>query len=272
MQKCGNCCKLLIEIYLGDFILADNDHHGHRQRLRDRIKSGAFESMQDYQVLEYALTFVVPFKDVNPLAHELVKTFGSFGAVLEADIEDLKQIKGISDVTACFLTSLPKIFNFYEKEKNNKVGKICNYLETYEYGQKLFKGKTCEEVYLISLLATNKIVGVDKISEGTCNESNCSIRKITDCMSRRKVANIILLHNHPNGLAEPSEEDKKVTKALVYALAITGSHLIDHMIICDNSYYSFKQDHLIDDCYLEISKIFGGAKGVQQPKARYSDD
>ena len=138
MQKCGNCCKLLIEIYLGDFILADNDHHGHRQRLRDRIKSGAFESMQDYQVLEYALTFVVPFKDVNPLAHELVKTFGSFGAVLEADIEDLKQIKGISDVTACFLTSLPKIFNFYEKEKNNKVGKICNYLEAYEYGQKLF--------------------------------------------------------------------------------------------------------------------------------------
>ena len=74
-----------------------HEHYGHRARIRDRVKKEGLENFQDYQVLEYALSFVIPYKDTNPLAHRLINRFGSLAGVLEADEELLKE-EGISEI------------------------------------------------------------------------------------------------------------------------------------------------------------------------------
>ena len=80
-----------------------HEHYGHRSRIRDRVKKEGLDNFQDYQVLEYALSFVIPYKDTNPLAHRLINKFGSLAGVLEADEEQLKEMDGMGEVSSHFL-------------------------------------------------------------------------------------------------------------------------------------------------------------------------
>lgn len=247
-----------------------NLHAGHRNRIRDRVRKEGLHNFQDYQVLEYALSFVIPYKDTNPIAHELINKFHSLGGVLEADEEEIAQVKGMGEVSAHFLTSIIKIYSFYEKEKVNRSGEIFSPKHSYDYVKGLFKGKIVEELYLISLLPNNKIVRCELVTSGDSSQAKVTIRKITDMILRNKVNNVIIAHNHPYGNPEPSPDDDKLTKALVTSLAINDSYLIDHIIVCDNGYYSYRNDGKIDEYRKEVIELINGK--VAQNEATYEVD
>ena len=118
------------------------------------------DNFHDYQVLEYALSFVIPYKDVNPLAHELINKFGSLGGVLEADEEDLMSVEGIGEVTAHFLTSILKIYHFYEKEKAKQITVLSSPQLTVNFVKSFLKGKLLEELYVVCLTPKSKVVKV----------------------------------------------------------------------------------------------------------------
>lgn len=245
-----------------------HEHYGHRSRIRDRVKKEGLDNFQDYQVLEYALSFVIPYKDTNLLAHRLINRFGSLSGVLEADEEQLKEMDGMGEASSHFLTSIIKIYNYYEKEKINKCSILKSPQETYNYAKCLFAGKLVEEIYMISLTPSSKIVKTEKVSQGTMSEAKVTIRTITDNISRNKVNNVIIVHNHPCGVCSPSFDDDKFTKALVISLALNECYLIDHLIISDNgTYYSYRQNGVIDEYLKEVSAMI--STGISQNQAKY---
>ena len=74
----------------------ENPHAGHRQRLKERfVSEGGLEHFELHNVLEILLFFGIPQKDTNDIAHELIRTFGSFSQVFLADVEQLAAVKGI---------------------------------------------------------------------------------------------------------------------------------------------------------------------------------
>jgi len=247
-----------------------NPHKGHRSRLRDRVRKEGLENFQDYQVLEYALSFVVPYKDTNPIAHELIERFGSLGAVLEADEEDIALIKGMGEVSAHFLTSIIPIYNFYEKEKTSHVGEIASPQESFDFVKKLFAGKLVEELYLVSILPNNKILKCERVAQGNSGHAKVTIRKITDMISKNKVNNVIIAHNHPNGLREPSIDDDNLTKAVVTTLAINDTYLMDHVIVAEDGFYSYRQAGKIDEYREGVFELLHGKVSI--PEARYEVD
>lgn len=250
--------------------MADNSHVGHRQRIRHRVRTEGLENFHDYQVLEYALSFVIPYKDVNPLAHDLINKFGSLGGVLEANEEDLIDVKGMGEASAQFLTSILKIYSYYEKEKAKQYTALTSPLLTSEYVKNFLRGKLVEELYVVCLTPKSKIVKVERVAKGSVSEAGISIRSITDLVSRNKVCNIIVAHNHPNGVAEPSLEDDKFTKALVTTLAINDCHLIDHIIVAGEEHYSYRSSAIIDKYKQEIAELINVK--VSQPMAYYEVD
>lgn len=252
--------------------MADHPHHGHRERLRERAKKEGLDNFQDYQILELLLSYQIPYKDVNPLAHALIDKFGNLANVLEAGETSLAKVKGVGKVTASFLTTLPHIFNRYERERVQKTAILFKPKETYEYIRKLFAGKTVEELYLISLSPKNYVIGVDKISSGTTNESSIAMRTITEIVSKSKAYNFIIAHNHPKGDSTPSKYDNDFTKALVVMLEINSMHLTDHMIIGEDilDYYSYRQSGLIDEYKKEVAPLI--TTKVSQNEAQYEVD
>ncbi|MBE5738803.1 MAG: DNA repair protein RadC [Clostridiales bacterium] len=248
--------------------MAEHNHYGHRSRLRERVAQEGLEHFHDYQVLEYVLSFVIPYKDTNDLAHELIDKFGSLAGVFEADAKELMTVKGMGEVSATFISDFLKIYNRYERCKLAKRTQLISPQDTYDYFRGLFTGKLVEELYIVALSPKSKILKVQRISSGSNTEAKVTIRDITDLMSSLKVANIIVAHNHPDGDVKPSEEDNKFTKALVTTLSINGCHLIDHIIMSNKKFYSYRQSGLIDKYKGEIAYLLEG-KTVAQPEAFY---
>ena len=86
-----------------------NEHAGHRSRLRENFIQNGIEGMADHQVLELLLTYALPRVDVNPLAHRLLSRFGSLEGVLSARPDQLRQVEGIGESAAVFLSLLGQV-------------------------------------------------------------------------------------------------------------------------------------------------------------------
>ena len=277
-----------------------NEHKGHRARVRDRVRKVGLDHFQNYQVLEYLLTFSIPYKDTNVLAHKLINKFGSFAGVLEANEEDLVQVEGLGEVTAHMLANFLNIYHYYEKDKVGKKVTITSPGDAYRFAKQFLNNKLVEELYLICLTPKNIVDSIEKISEGSNTEASANIWAIIEKMTRSKISNIIIAHNHPKGNCQPSAEDDHVTKALLINLTISGCHLIDHIIIGDpdeetddelesdnsyfvqededkapqffSNYYSYSKSGVLDKFKKEIVPLVAFKKKVSQPCARYEVD
>jgi DNA repair protein RadC len=98
-----------------------------------------------------------------------------------------------------------------------------------------------EELHILALDAKNRVVGDYMVSRGTATSSPFHPREIFKFACLKNAQSIIMVHNHPSGDLLPSQEDAEITKRLVKAGDIMGINLLDHIIIGDNGFYSFRE-------------------------------
>lgn len=219
---------------------------GHRERLRERFEQGGFTGFHDYEVLELLLTFIFRQGDVKPLAKELIKTLGSFSKVLDASVEELSTVNGMGKVSALSLHAFRETMAYYfqnhatvDKEQITKMSSLVEMLRA-SIGH-----KQNEILFAIFLNAKNEVLATKELGEGTVSQASAFPRKIVEEALKQKATSIILAHNHPGGIAEPSEHDESITTEIQKALALVEISLQDHIIIANNEYYSFKRNNLI---------------------------
>ena len=102
-----------------------------------------------------------------------------------------------------------------------------------------------KEHFRIAILDTNQIIAIENISIGTLNASIVHPRDVFNIAIKRNANSIILIHNHPSGDPQPSNEDINITHRLVEVGNLVGIKVLDHIIIGDNRYISFKEKNLI---------------------------
>lgn len=222
-------------------------HTGHRDRLRKRFLDNGLENFEPHTALELLLFYARPRHDTNEIAHDLIKTFGSFSAVLEAPLCDLQKVHGVGRNTAVLLKLIPELSAFYMQDKT-EPGVILNSTEKAgAYFLPKFIGKTNECLYMVSLDNKKEVVRCTKLEDGgTVNAVAISVKKIvTEALSANATA-VILAHNHPGGIALPSSNDKWVTQQVYVALRMVDVQLIDHLIIADDDFVSLLDSGFID--------------------------
>lgn len=218
---------------------------GHRQRLKEKFKKTKFSDWQDYEILEFALTFVIPRKDTKPLAKELIKKFGSLQQVLHADIETLSSTKNIKEHSAVFIKFLNEFSLKYAQLKMEQKEKISSPQDVLTFFQTNIGFSKDEIIYALFLNASNKILLHQPVSKGVVNRSAIYPRKIAELALKCNATSAIIAHNHPGGSCKPSQNDIIATEAVVKALKTIDVVLLDHLIITNNGYYSFKDNSLI---------------------------
>lgn len=217
---------------------------GHRQRLRERFAQGGFNGFRDYEALELMLFYAIPRRDVKPIAKGLIKQFGGLRGVLDAEHGDLVTVKGISDATAIFIRSLKECASLYLRQKLKDEGpEISSISALLDYCHTSMSGKKDEVFMMISLNASNKVICDEVVHEGTVNQSVVYPRKVMERALKHGATALIFVHNHPGGGCNPSVEDKQITKELVKVAKGLGISVHDHLIICTDGYYSFRQEN-----------------------------
>ncbi|MEN6474339.1 MAG: DNA repair protein RadC [Syntrophaceae bacterium] len=224
----------------------ENPHAGHRARLRRRFLEQGLDGFEDHQVLELLLTYAIPRSDTNPVAHQLMRRFGSLSAVLEADPRDLATVEGMGDNAAVFLSMLPQATRRYQfdrvhqaKPRLDDPGKGTHYLMA------LLAGRSEEVFYVLCLDTQCRVIYPALISEGTVKEAHIHPRRVVQEVLAHKAAAVILAHNHPSGALKPSPQDHQITRVLVQALAPLDIKVLDHIIIAGESAYSFAREGVL---------------------------
>ena len=213
-------------------------HKGHRERLKQRFLEEGLDNFTDIQVLELLLFYAIPRSDTNPIAHALLDRFGSLSQVLEADAEELKKVPGIKDHAATLLALVIDLCRYYQVNCAQQTEVLTTLDDCGKYLVPRFFGRTRETVFLLCLDAKCKVLSCREVAEGSINSANVPIRRIVEMALAANATTVILAHNHPSGIALPSDEDIATTRRLAAALATVEIILADHIIVADDDYVS----------------------------------
>lgn len=215
-----------------------NIHAGHRRRLKRKLLNLDSENFEPHEALEILLFYALPQKNTNPIAHELLQRFGSLSGVLEADISDLIKVNGIKEHTATLIKLQLAMFRMYMQDKYEIRNMKITPDNAGEYIKRLFYGYKDEVLFAIMLDSEFSLISATKINEGTNNGSSIYSREIIKKAIEANAANIILAHNHPNGLLIPSAADLKATQIIDSGLSFINVRLVDHIIVANNKFTS----------------------------------
>lgn len=180
---------------------------------------------------------IIPSKAVE----ELQERYSDFQtALLNTSEEELMQFGGIGKKKAqevMLIISLAKKLYCNLNPLKNFIYAPADVYQYYEY----LKVKEVEEFHVLCLNARNRIRISSCIVKGVLNQAPITVREVFCLAVRCRAASIILVHNHPSGDPLPSKEDWEVTKCVLSGGKLLGIHVIDHIIIGKDMYYSLKE-------------------------------
>ena len=212
-------------------------HDGHRQRKKEQFLQHGLEGFADHEVLELLLYYVIPRRDTNELAHRLLQTFGSLRGVFGATPEELRKVEGVGENAALFLLLIPAL----EQRVRQEIfrDRILNSVESAgAFFLYLLSSERREVLYQACLDAKGKLLSYRRLSSGTAAMTPVSVREVVENALHADASRVLLGHNHPSGVALPSEEDRQVTLQIQQALATMGIELSDHIVVADGDFVS----------------------------------
>ena len=227
---------------------------GHRQRLREKFLESGLSGFHDYEVIELLLTIATPRKDCKEIAKALLKRFKTLQRVLEASPRELCEIKGIGPMNQFGIKLVKAVADRYLEKRLIEKDPLNNSRELYEYLCHTIRDKIREYFKVVFLDAKNKVLAVETLFKGTLTASSVYPREVILAALNHDAAALIFAHNHPSGDPTPSSEDMAITRQLVLACAVMGITVHEHIVMGNNSYYSFADHGHIARIYREHEK------------------
>jgi DNA repair protein RadC len=222
-----------------------HDHKGHRERLRKKYRTSGIDAFHDYEALELLLSYAVPRGDVKPAAKALLKTFGSIRGVIDSDMSDLEEVRGVGPASAVAIKLLKDLCALYLKQQAMEKPQITCTSELVNYCKASLGGVKDEQFRVIYLDAQNRIIDIETIQEGIVNQAVVYPRKVLENALKQKASAIILLHNHPSGNVRPSDADIRLTRTIQETARVLDILVHDHIIIGENRFFSFREEGIM---------------------------
>jgi DNA repair protein RadC len=214
------------------------------ERPRERLVKFGEQALSAQELLQLILGRGIAGESVVVTTQKLLLQFGSLQKLAEASIEELSSIKGIGLAKA---TQIKAVFEIGRRLSTQTLPYKSKELTDPEKVYRLIKSKLKdyhkEHFYIIVLNSRNWSVA--EVSIGSLNASIVHPREVFAEAIKNKAASVIFVHNHPSGDPKPSEGDLLTTKRLVEAGKILEIEVVDHIIITNNNFLSFKERKLL---------------------------
>ncbi len=230
----------------GVTLVPSHSHDGHRDRVRERYITSGAQAFAPHELIELLLFYGVPRRDTNELAHRLLDTFGSVRDVLGADRAMLLRVKGVTPNVATLLNLVGDLRRYCAEEERPLGMSVLETSEQVEFLRPRFEDLGEEEVWMLSLDILTRVIGVHKISHGTPISADVNTREVLRHALADNAVRVVVAHNHPSGIAVPSQADIQTTAKLAITLAGAGVRLLDHLVFArDGDCVSFRETRAI---------------------------
>jgi len=207
---------------------------------RERFLKHGPEVLSDAELFAIILRTGVVGENVMEMSNRLISEFGLVN-LFDCSLKELQVIKGIGPNKAMQLLAMVELGKRYDQEKNS-IKKITCAEDVFKLFHRRLKDKKQEHFHIIMLdTKNNNIVEEKLISKGTLNASIIHPREIFRSAIKNSCNKIILVHNHPSGDPTPSEDDLEITKKIMEVGEEIGISVLDHVIIGDGEWWSWKE-------------------------------
>lgn len=222
-----------------------DDKQEHRKRLRQKFLTAGMTALHEYEVVEFLLTCAIPRGDVKPQAKDLLREFGSFKGIVDAELDDLMKIKGVGEQSAIVIKFIKEIVALYLLQKAKEKTQVTCTTELLDFCKAAMGSKKDEEFCVIYLDAQNQILDFEPVQKGIANQAVVYPKQVLERALRRKASALILVHNHPSGHVRPSDADIRLTKTIQETAKALDILIHDHIIIGENRFFSFREEGLM---------------------------
>ncbi|MDE7082129.1 MAG: hypothetical protein K2O89_00290 [Clostridia bacterium] len=226
-------------------------HEGHRQRMYDKLVSD--NTIFDHELLEILLFNGIPRKNTNPIAHELIDSFGSLAGVFDADIGQLQTIKGVGREVALYLKCVDLCTKRIQMI-NAGIAVLKNFEDFKSFTAVRMRGRTEEVLEFYCLEKNGKLKRIFSYTDTESNKVEVRTSKIANVIATACPYGLLVAHNHLSGNSTPSANDNRFTAELQAICSINNVVLYDHCIYAsDNNVYSYFASGKIDYIRREFS-------------------
>nr|WP_174507360.1 DNA repair protein RadC [Acinetobacter sp. Marseille-Q1620] len=214
------------------------------ERPRERLLKHGAQSLSDAELLAIFLRSGSKQHSAVELSRLLIHHFGGLNPIFDASIEDLSQFHGIGAMKYSQLMAVKELgrrylnYHIEHSDQLDRSDLIQNYLR-YE----LLADQ--QEIFAVLCLdAELRKISFKKLFFGSLNYCNISINQLLRYSLMQHAVHIVIAHNHPQGTAQPSEQDLILTQEIFRACQLVEIHLLDHIIISSNQTFSFAEHDL----------------------------
>ena len=215
------------------------------REIREKLIILGAKKLSDAELLSIVIGDGVGEKDSIETAEGILEQYGSLTELSHAELSELRMAAGIGIKRAALLTT---VFEVGRRIRNDEH-KAPVIIKTKEDVLQLLKpeltGLDHEEMWVIYLTSANGVIEKRRVSQGGVKSLVVDYKLIIKRGIEVLATSLIIAHNHPSGVAKPSNEDIEITERLRTAANILEMRLLDHIIITEKSSYSFRQEGLL---------------------------
>lgn len=215
------------------------------ERPRERLLKDGVERLTDAELLAVFLGTGTRGRSSLDVARDLLGRFRGISALLAADRRTLVAVGGIGAARFCQLSAVIELVRRGLREDMGRRDALGSPGAVRDYLRLKLRDLPHEVFVGLYLDAQNRVIGDEVLFRGTLTQTSVYPREVVKRALAHNAAGLILAHNHPSGVAEPSHADEALTRALRQALALVDVRVLDHFVIAGNAAVSFAERGLL---------------------------
>ena len=215
------------------------------ERPREKMLLRGPDALSDAELLAIFLRTGTRGKTAVDLARELLDHFGGLRSLLNADKQTFCDCLGLGEAKYVQLQATQEMMRRHLAESLQRHDVLTNPDDTRRYLLSRLRDYHYEVFACLFLDNRNRVISCDEMFFGTINGASVHPREVVRRALKHNAAAVILSHNHPSGVAEPSQADKNLTRQLSEALALVDVRVLDHLVIGDGEVVSFAERGLL---------------------------
>ena len=208
---------------------------------REKLLSRGPQSLSDAELLAIFLRTGTPGMNVIELADSLIKDFGSLRKLFSASEIEFCRHKGMGQAKFVQLQAVIEMTQRYLAETLSRGDALTSPEHTKLYLSSVLRDRQREAFYILFLDNQHRVIQDEVLFEGTIDSASVYPREVVKRALHHNAAALILAHNHPSGVAEPSQSDRRITRRLTDALALVDIRVLDHFVVGDGEVVSFAE-------------------------------
>ncbi|MCK5487011.1 MAG: DNA repair protein RadC, partial [Desulfobacterales bacterium] len=211
------------------------------ERPREKLINLGAHVLSDAELLAIFLRTGIKGKTAVDLARDIISHFGGLRNLLTADKKAFCQFCGLGEAKFAQLQAVLELSRRHLKETLQRGEYLQNPQATRDYLSARLRDLPYEVFACLFLDNQHRVIEFEILFQGTINGASVHPREVVRKTLKHNAAALILAHNHPSGIAEPSSADRHITKQLTEALALIDVRVLDHIVVGDGECVAFSE-------------------------------